>query len=354
MSDKKQQIMIYGANGYTGKLIAEHAITQGFKPILGGRNKPQIEQLAKSLKLPARVFDLSDANIIKQQLADIDLVIHCAGPFSATAKPMMEACIASQTHYTDITGEIEVFELAQQLNQQAKDANIVLCPGVGFDVIPTDCLASQLKQKLPDATHLALGFDSTSSMSPGTAKTSVEGLGNGGKIRQNGKIKQVPLAYRSRQIDFGNGIKNAITIPWGDVSTAYHSTGIANIEVYIPMSPKRAQSMRKMNWFRWLFKLNFIQNKMKQKMASSSKGPNAQQREEQATYIWGEVKNAAGEKVTGRIETCNGYQLTYLGAIEVAQYILKNQPAGGAYTPSKLVNDQLIHKIASTQATVFS
>jgi short subunit dehydrogenase-like uncharacterized protein len=354
MTNSRKQLMIYGANGYTGKLIAKEAVEKGYQPILAGRNQAAIEALAKELNLPSRVFSLNFENEVEKNLADIHLVIHCAGPFSATAEPMMHACIKSKTHYTDITGEIGVFELAQSLNEQAKSAGIVLCPGVGFDVIPTDCLASLLKEKMPDATHLALGFDSGSSMSPGTAKTSIEGIASGGRIRQNGEIIQVPLAYKDRQIDFGNGSKNAVTIPWGDVSTAFYSTGIPNIEVYIPISPKGAKNMHKMNWFRWLVKLKFVQNKMKQQVDKSAKGPNELQREKLRTFLWGEVTNASSDKIVGRIETCNGYQLTYIAAVEVAKFLMDNEVEGGAYTPSKLIDNQLVFKIPTTSEVVFS
>jgi len=147
MINQDRQLLIYGANGYTGKLIVQEAIDKGFKPIIAGRNSDAIEVLSKELDLPKRVFSLDEIATITHNLSDIYLVIHCAGPFSATAKPMMEACMLSNTHYTDITGEISVFELAQSFNQKAKDSNVVLCPGVGFDVIPTDCLASLLHEK---------------------------------------------------------------------------------------------------------------------------------------------------------------------------------------------------------------
>ena len=354
LNQTTKQIMIYGANGYTGELIAKEAIEKGYQPILAGRNQAQIEKLATELNLTYRVFPLTFENQIIENLNDIHLVIHCAGPFSATAEPMMQACIKSKTHYTDITGEIGVFELAQSLNQRAKEAGIVICPGVGFDVIPTDCLASLLKEKMPDATHLALGFDSGSSMSPGTAKTSIEGVASGGRVRKDGVITQVPLAFKERQIDFGNGSKNAVTIPWGDVSTAYHSTGIPNIEVYIPVSPKGVKNMRKMNWFRWLVKFKFVQNKMKQQIEKTAKGPNESQREKLRTFLWGEVTNDAGDKLVGRIETCNGYQLTYIAAVEVAKFLLENEVEGGAYTPSKLISNQMIFDVPTTGEVSFS
>jgi short subunit dehydrogenase-like uncharacterized protein len=200
-------------------LIAREAAGRGLKPTLAGRTAAKVEQLATTLGLQARVFDLGNAVATARSVEGMGLVLHCAGPFSATAAPMMAACLATHAHYLDITGEISVFEHARTLDAAARAAGIVICPGVGFDVIPTDCIAAALKAALPDATHLALGFDSRSGFSPGTAKTSVEGLAQGGKVRQDGRIMSVPLAYKTRRIDFGDGEKLAMTIPWGDVST---------------------------------------------------------------------------------------------------------------------------------------
>lgn len=127
--------IIYGANGYTGELIAREAVRQGLKPTLAGRNKAKVEALAQELGLGYKAFGLDNVDAVSEQLQGFKLVMHCAGPFSATSKPMMEACIKAGAHYLDITGEISVFELAQSLNSQAEKADIVLCPGVGFDVI---------------------------------------------------------------------------------------------------------------------------------------------------------------------------------------------------------------------------
>ncbi len=336
--------MIYGANGYSGELIAKYAKQQSFLPIIAGRKSQTITALANNLELESRVFDLSDSTVIANNLNDIDVVINCAGPFSKTAKPMIEACIQSQTHYLDITGEIAVFELAKSYDEKAKKAGVVLCPGVGFDVIPTDCLASQLKEIMPDATHLALGFDSKSGFSPGTAKTSVEGLASGGKVRKNGEIISVPLAYKIRKIDFGNGEKLAMTIPWGDVSTAHFTTQIPNIEVYIPASPNLVKKLKRMNYIRRLLGLGFVQNFLKKRIEKSVRGPSEEQRKKLNTYLWGEVTNAKGETKVLRIETVNGYTLTMTGGLKMVEHTLKTTKSG-YYTPSVLVNNQLLDEI---------
>ncbi len=337
--------MIYGANGYTGELIAREAARRGLRPVLAGRSPEKIELLARELGFEARSFGLGDATQAGLQIEDQFLVLNCAGPFSATAEPMMEACLRTRTHYLDITGEIAVFEHAQSLDARARAAGVVVCPGVGFDVIPTDCVAAALKSALPDATHLALGFDSRSGMSPGTAKTSVEGLAQGGKVRRDGKIVSVPLAYKVRRIDFGDGEKDAMTIPWGDVSTAYFSTGIPNIEVFIPGSPSMIANARRANWLRPLLGLSWVQKWMKARIARTVKGPGEEKRAQMPTFVWGEASNARGEKKTARIRTANGYSLTVTGSLAVVEHLMTKELAGGAYTPSRLVGADLVTRL---------
>src|SRR5205085_5515906 len=263
-------------------LIAREAARRGLKPILAGRSPAKIAPLANALGLEARVFDLGDVAQTAAALEGVSLVLHCAGPFSATSAPMIAACLRAHAHYLDITGEISVFEHAMEQDAMARAAGIVVCPGVGFDVIPTDCLAATLRAALPDATHLALGFDSRSGFSPGTAKTSVEGLAQGGKVRQDGRIISVPLAYKTRRIDFGDGEKLAMTIPWGDVCTAYHTTGIPNIEVYIPGSPGMIANAKRANFIRPLLGWGPVQNFLKKK-AGQVKGPDAEKRAKMPT-----------------------------------------------------------------------
>jgi short subunit dehydrogenase-like uncharacterized protein len=346
--------LIYGANGYTGELIARAAKARGLTPILAGRNAEKLAALSRELDLEHRVFGLDSPAEISSHLGGVGLVLHCAGPFSATAAPMIAACIQAKAHYLDITGEIGVFEHAQSQNVAAREAGVVVCPGVGFDVIPTDCVAATLKNALPDATHLALGFDSRSGFSPGTAKTSVEGLAQGGKVRKNGKIVSVPLAFTTRRIDFGDGEKLAMTIPWGDVSTAYHSTGIPNIEVFIPGTPGFVANAKRANHIRWLLALAPVQRFLKNRIGKSVKGPDSATRDKLPTFVWGEVSNARGEKKTARIKTANGYSLTVTGALAVTEYLLGNKPAGGAYTPSKLLGPELVTRLPGSSAITLS
>ncbi|WP_051215988.1 saccharopine dehydrogenase family protein [Ferrimonas futtsuensis] len=337
------QWMIYGANGYTGELIAREAVKRGLTPILAGRNADKVGPLAEELGLESRSFSLE--SIGGDALGDIKLVLHCAGPFSATADPMMQACLRYGCHYLDITGEIEVFERAAALDDKARNAGVVLIPGVGFDVIPTDCLAARLKAALPDANHLALGFDSRSGFSPGTAKTSVEALAQGSMVRRNGKLVATPLATFTRTIAFGHEPKMAVAIPWGDVSTAWHSTGIDNIEVFIPMSPRKIAQLKRMNWFRSMLGWSWVQSLIKGRIERELKGPSDDQRKRHTTWVWGEVRNAKGDYVEGRVHTANGYDVTVSGALAVTEHLLSQADASGYHTPSTLMGWGLVEQL---------
>jgi len=340
--------MIYGANGYAGSLLAKEAVTRGLKPVLAGRNQAAVTRLSQELGLEARCFSLDDSNATRDGLQGMISVVHCAGPFSATSQPMIDACLHNRCHYLDITGEIDVFVAAQARHKEAADANIIICPGVGFDVIPTDCIAARLKEALPDADRLALGFDSRSSFSPGTARTSVEGLKYGGRIRKNDKIKTVPLAYQSRDIDFGNGTKHAVTIPWGDIATAWFSTGIDDIEVFIPMAPSAATRLRRLDRLRPLLGLAPVQALLKHLVARRILGPDSAQRKKARSYVWGEAQNRAGKKVTARIQTANGYDVTTEGALFAVEFLQQNERAPGYYTPSRLLGSDCIEKLAGS------
>ncbi|MFW1733736.1 saccharopine dehydrogenase family protein [Acinetobacter sp. ULE_I001] len=346
--------MIYGANGYTGELIAREAVRLGLKPILAGRTQAKVQQLAQELGLEYKAFGLDDVTAVSEKLNGVKLIMHCAGPFSATSHSMMKACIKAGSHYLDITGEIAVFELAQSLTSEAQQANIVLCPGVGFDVIPTDCVAAALKEALPDATHLALGFDSKTGLSPGTAKTSTEGMADGGKIRKNGKITTVALAHHVRQIDFGDGKKNAMSVPWGDVSTAFHTTGIPNIEIFVPAPTSMIFGAKMLNCIRPIFKLKSVQNLMKSIIEKSVVGPDEELRAKLPTYVWGEARNEKGVIKTARIQTQNAYSLTVNGALTVVRYLLEHDVKGAAYTPAKLMGYSLVTQIEGSSDIVIS
>lgn len=328
--------MIYGANGYTGQLAARQALRRGESPILAGRNAAAISRIADELGMQARVFDLHDTTTLTKNLSDVAAVLHCAGPFSATSESMLDACLRTGTHYLDITGEIAVFEAIFARDQEIRSAGIVAMPGVGMDVVPTDCLAAMLKRELPSATRLRLAlYWHNARLSPGTSKTMVEGVPHGGKVRRNGKIITVPPAWKKDTFRFRNDVElSGVTIPWGDVSTAYHSTGIPDIEVYLAAPERQLAKLNIPAFVRWLLGLTPVQAFVKRRIEKSVKGPNEEQRARAEVLIYGEVEDDQGNKAALRLRTAEGYTLTAEAAVEAAMRVTSGSVEAGAKTPS--------------------
>ncbi|HEX4854144.1 saccharopine dehydrogenase family protein [Arenimonas sp.] len=330
--------MIYGANGYTGRMMVEEAVKRGLRPVLAGRSAASLEPLAKAHGLPVRAFALDDPQALRSGLNGIGLVLHCAGPFSATCAPMLEACLASGAHYLDITGEIDVFAHCHAQDARARDKGIVVLPGSGFDVVPTDCLAAQLKRELPTADSLVLAFEAGGGPSPGTAKTSVEGLGKGGRARIDGKMTRVPLAWKTRTFERDGEQRFAMTIPWGDVYTAYVSTGIGNVEVYMGVPPDTAKKLRRLRLFGPLLGLGPVQSLLKRQVEKRVRGPSDATRGKTGCVVWGEARDASGREVKRRMRTPNGYEITVTAALGIVARLLEGPaPKGGYYTPSALM-----------------
>lgn len=335
--------MIYGAYGYTGELMVHEAVKQGIKPVIAGRDAEKLKPLANELNLTYRAFDIREAG---NHLQDISVLLNCAGPFSATAEILVKACLEQQVNYLDITGEIEVFRKCYALDDEARKRKVLIMPGIGTDIVPTDCLAAMLKEKLPAATRLDLAFSFGTSPSIGTVKTSVESLGKGGLIRENSRLKKVPNAFRMREIPFQNKPQWAVTVPWGDVFTTGISTGVPNGVVYMAMPKAAIYLVRLTNPVKNLLNTRTGQKWIK-KLAGFfiRKGPGEQARQTERGQFWGEAQAPNGDKVEMTISTPNVYQLTAVTGIRIAEYCLKMQGESGYYTPSLLLGSHFIMSI---------
>ena len=339
------RVLIYGANGYTGALIAEEAVRRGFKPVLGGRNRDALEALSQRLKLTRRVFELGDAATVERNLDGISVVLNCAGPFVNTCAPLLDACLAQKVHYLDITGEIDVFALCHHAHKQAQHQGVVVAPGVGFDVVPTDSVAAMLKQKLPDANELVLAFEAGGGPSPGTARTSVAGLARGGRVRRNGELADVPLVWKVREFERDGKRRTAMTIPWGDVYTAFVSTGIPNIETYMAASPKTISRTRWLRHVQPLLAFDAVRKFFEARAVDRARGPDAERRRATDCYVWGEARNTAGREEKLALTTPNGYTLTVHSALGIVDHVLRTPMPGGYYTPSQLVGADFVLKL---------
>lgn len=337
--------LLYGANGYTGALVAEEAARRGMRPILAGRSESRVRPIAERLGLEHRCFPLDGASAIERHLDGVDLVLLAAGPFSATSAPVVEACLRRGIHYLDITGEIAVFEAVFARDAEARERGSVLMPGVGFDVVPSDCLAVTLAEALPGATTLELAFHSSEGPSAGTTKTMIEKLPSGGAARVDGEIVAVPSAWRDRSVPFRDRERWCASIPWGDVATAYRSTGIPNVTVYVSMPPKSVAMMRRLRPLAPVLGLAPVQSLLKWLAGRFVHGPSADARATARTQLWGRVATAAGDEVEGTLVTPEGYALTVQTAVEIAARVRDGRVDPGAWTPAQAFGGAFITEI---------
>ena len=250
--------------------------------------------MADKFGLDYQDLQLHDENKLLSTLVSVKIVIHCAGPFIHTCEAMVRACIRSKTHYIDITGEYNVFDLIQSYSGDAREAGIMLLPGAGFDVVPSDCLASQLKDLIPDSKSLELAFTTKGGrLSRGTAKTMIENSDRGHLVRVDGQLMEHPLGKLTKEIDYGSFKQLSVGISWGDISTAYFSTGIENITVFTGTDGKQLKSLKMAHRLRGLLGLGFIKRFIQKQIDKKPAGPSEKSRKRSETFLWGQVTNAS-------------------------------------------------------------
>jgi len=346
-----EHILIYGANGYTGTLVARRAVERGLRPVLAGRNADAVGEVAKRLDLPHLAVNLDDVAGLEAALDGRVAVIHCAGPFSKTSRPMANACLRTGVHYIDITGEIAVFEELHARDEEARAAGVMLLPGAGFDVVPSDCLAVHLKRRLPEATHLALAFRGLGGISRGTALTALESLETTGAIRRDGVIVTSPLGELRRQVDFGYGPVDVVAIPWGDISTAYYSTGIPNIVVYAYLGRVGALLAGQGPLLAPALGASALRRLLRWVIRRGPAGPGDAERARGRSLLWGEVTDAAGRIAISRLSTPEAYTLTAATAVLIAEKVLAGQAPSGFQTPALAYGPDLILEITGVERT---
>lgn len=358
-------LLIYGANGYTGRLIVEECVRRGLRPIIAGRNAAALQEIAARHDLEMRVASLSAGSggghsqptppgvlppsahdELLAMLDGVTVVLHCAGPFFRTSALMVQACLDVGAHYLDITGEIAVFEACRHRHTAAQQRNVVILPGVGFDVVPTDCLAAKLAARLPGASQLELAFAGGGGFSRGTLKTMLLG-GGGGAIRQDGRIVPVPRAWRTQQIPFRDKPREAVTIPWGDVSTAEWSTKIPNIHTYLALPSSARRAMLAMPLLQLLLAIPATQRFVERQIDAHVHGPDKATRESARMQVWGRVTHPDGRTVEDTLVTAEGYRFTAIAAVESARRVMTDPPAAGYHTPSTAFGADFVDELAA-------
>lgn len=326
--------LLYGSTGFVGSAIAQLALQRGLRPIIAGRNAAKVEAQARVLGVEHRVFGLDDASAMDTALNEVTVVLHCAGPYIFTSKPMVDSCLRTGTHYLDITGELPVYEAVAARDAESRARGIMLLPGVGFDVVPTDCLALHLKQRLPMATRLTLAFqiEGPAGLPPGTAKTLIEMVPYGTKARLDGRLEAPPRSAKERLVDFGGGPVRAKLLTWGDLVMAHHSTGIPTITDYTALPTRLRWQMNALDSMRPLLKLAAVRGFLKR---MPNPGSTVAERDRTRANVWGEVEDDQGRRVSSRLHGPEaGVVWTARAAVAAVEKVLAGDASPGFQTPA--------------------
>lgn len=337
--------LLYGASGFSGALIARSAVAMGLRPVLGGRNAASLAPLADDLGLTFRVCAVHDAQALDAALEDVGLVLNAAGPFTATASALVDACLRRGADYLDLTGEVEVVESLARQGERARRRGIMVMPGVGLDVVAGDCLGLHVARRLERPQRLAIAVQGLRGVSRGTARTIVAAAG-GGHARRDGRLEAVGIGSLERGFDFGRGPVACLNVAWADVASAWYTTGIANIDVYceatIPLRMMSAWS-RAMGpllatgpWQAWL----------DAQVALLPPGPNADERQHGSLVFVAEVEDCAGRRRASRMRTPEAYTFTERIAPRIAARVLRGDREPGFQTPARVYGADLALDVA--------
>lgn len=346
--------LLYGAYGYTGRLIAQEAVERSLQLVLAGRNATDLVKMGERLDLPTRVVALDEPDRLRAVLDDVSVVFHCAGPYAHTFSPMVEACLETGTHYLDLTGEVEVFRKVARLDDEAQAAGVMLVSGMGFDVVPSDCLARTVAQQVPSADLLEIALFAEGWLSQGTLKTLVEHLGRGGLVRREGQLKEVPPGWTTRTVDFGDRRRRVISIPEGSVVTTGFSTEVPNVTAYLALPRLVRRLLRGTRYVQGLLTWPPLQRLLKRLVEYGPAGPTPEQRRRGRTVVWASARRGGGAPVTARLHGPDAYTITARVAVNALERVLGGTVKPGYQTPATAFGDDFVLDVAGVERAQLS
>jgi short subunit dehydrogenase-like uncharacterized protein len=328
--------MIYGATGYTGRLLARRSLARGLSPLLAGRDEARLRRLATALGFEHRAACLDDPAALARLLQGIRLVLNAAGPFAATAGPLVAACLATGAHYLDVTGEPAVFAALQRWDEVGRQRGVMLLPGAGFVVVATDCLAAHVARRLPGAVKLRIGISRPAFVGRGTLRTAMRHIGTGGHVRHAGR--RVPLSWNGLEHDFdyGRGYRTSLAVESADLITAYCTTGIPDIEVYLELLPWERAAFLASPLLAGCLRSRCGQELLLAQVEALPQGPALAGRRRARSVVVAEAEDSAGRLAGSRLRTPDGYTFTAAAALAIVERALAGELTAGFQTPARV------------------
>jgi short subunit dehydrogenase-like uncharacterized protein len=197
-------IVLYGATGYTGRLVAAELSRRGLEHVLSGRDSETLARLADERGVPAKAATLDDGRALRELLGEASAVINCAGPFTLAGDALVAAAIDTNTHYTDSTGEQPFIRMIfDRHGSAAEHVGVALVPALGFDYAPGDCIANLAAGGHEPLDELVVAYDVEGfGMSRGTLRSGLEIMKGGDVVFEDGDWRPAPAGVFRANFDF--------------------------------------------------------------------------------------------------------------------------------------------------------
>jgi short subunit dehydrogenase-like uncharacterized protein len=336
-------LLVYGATGYTGKLVTLEARARGLSPILGGRSEAKLHDLSSSLALESRTASLDDPRQLARALEGTRVVLNTAGPFSATASALADACLHAGVHYLDVTGEVGIIGALAGRDGEARRQRIMVMPAVGFDVVPSECLALHVarRSRCP-GKRLFIGISMPPLLSRGSIRTIIEQIGGPVLVRRGGSLQRVPPVSLERSFDYGSGPSPSLVVSWGDVASAYFSTGIPDITVYFEATAAVRTHGTLRRLFDWAVPFTPWRASLDAAADWVPDGPTEDERARHRAVIVAEVEDEGGESHRARLRTPDTYSFSAACATAIAIRVLAGDFEPGFQTPARVYGPDFV------------
>jgi short subunit dehydrogenase-like uncharacterized protein len=337
----RHSVLVYGAYGFTGRILLENLAARGIPFVAAGRNAERVERVAAEFGSAHRVFDLDDERAMDRALSGVKVLLNAAGPFGTTTAPLLDACLRKRAHYLDVSGEVEPLEYAASLGAAAAARGVMILPAIGFDVVPSDCLALHLAQRLPGATSLVLGVAGSNLLSRGSAYTFAQHAGVPVYVRRDGVLEPMRFRTQMRWMDFGTERRPTIAVSWGDLVTAFRTTGIPDIEVYFEATFPRWLGVTGNQYVGWMYRSAFAKAWLNAYASTMPDGPTPEQRRAERVTITGEA-SLGRRRVRATMVTPEAYSFTGVAASAVVARVLGGDVEPGFQTPATLLGSDFV------------
>lgn len=339
-------VLVYGATGYTAGLVIERMVGAGLRPILSARNPQALRELAERRGLAHRPASLDDRESLRKALVGVDVLLNLAGPFVATARPAAQTCIEAGVHYLDVAGEVDAFHELSVLHESARQAGVMLMPGVGFDVVPSDCLCAHVASRLGAVRTMRVAISGLELASPGSLRTLVNELGRQTRVVREGVLREVEPGSLGRSFDFGAGARFAVGVSWGDLVTAPITTGAREVETYFEQTPAVAVVLQASRQLSWMYRLPWVRAALARLAPTMSSGPTAEQMASRRATIVVEAEDETGRRGVSRLVTPEAYSLTADTSNNITSRVMSGDYEPGFQTPGRLFGPDFILRFA--------